>query len=182
MFARLLEIMKDPQPLTCFFCLTKSRPRDHEKPSCHHQPQSFVDNFQFVYDLFVLIIYVYLFFNKSKMVPVCVLVYIKKTSSSQDPSLIKTPWHENGKRPGGTLTMISGASGSTAFFLQPYEVIWINDRMGGRIFLIVRQVFLGERGSIFFNKQELYMYVYYIYSFIFNYVFLCIYIYIFFIM
>ena len=40
MFVQLLEIMKDPQPLTSFFvCLTKSRPRDHEKPSCHHQPQ-----------------------------------------------------------------------------------------------------------------------------------------------
>ena len=58
--------------------------------------------------------------------------------------------------------MISGASGSTAFFLQPYEVIWINGVgwVGG--FFVVRQVFFWDKGSIFFNKQELYMYVYYI--------------------
>ena len=73
--------------------------------------------------------------------------------------------------------MISGASGSTAFFLQPYEVFWINDRMGGRIFFCSTGFFFGKKDRFFLiNKNCIRTYI--IYSFIFNYVFSCIYIYI----
>ena len=140
MFAQLLQIMKDPQPLTCFFLFDQESTKRSWK-TIVSSPTSIV-SWQFSVCLWFVYLSIYLFIlYKSKMVPVCVCLRKNKPSSSPSPAIFdKNTMDHQKTAPLGTLTMISGASGSTAFFLQPYEVIRINDRMGGRMFFFVRQV------------------------------------------